>query len=150
MFRGLTNIRVTAVQDGLIAPAVLTDPSQCLDDAQANLLPLNVLVHRDILDVSDVPESAQELALYEDTSDADDSVRIAVDNDECVVGVRALLLLVELRNPGLFAGIGDHSQHGQDLQVASPVVRRCQWANLRLRKWRSHTKKASELTCKSA
>lgn len=108
MFRGLTNIRVTAVQDSLIAPAVLADPSQRLDDAQADLLPLDILVHRDVLNVSHTPESAQELALDEDTSDANDPVRVAVDYDECVVGVRALLLLVELRNPGLFAGVCDH------------------------------------------
>lgn len=122
MFRGLTNIRVTAVQDGLIAPAVLADPSQSLDDAQADLLPLDILVDRDVLDVSDAPESAQELALNEDTTDADDSVRVAVDYDECVVGVRAVLLLVELRNPGLFAGVCDHGQHRQDLQVPTSVV----------------------------
>lgn len=123
MFRGLTNIRVTAVQDGLIAPAVLADPSQRLDDAQAYLLPLDILVHRDVLNVSDAPESTQELALNENTSDTDDPVCVTVDYDECVVGVRAVLLLVELRDPGLFARVGDHGQHGQDLQVATSVVR---------------------------
>ena len=70
----LTYICITAVQDGLIAPAILADPSQSLDDTQANLFALNVLIHRNVLNMTHAPESAQELPLDEDTSDTNDLI----------------------------------------------------------------------------
>ena len=70
----LTDILVATVQDRLVTPAVLADPSQSLDDTQANLFALNVLVHGNVLNMTHAPESAQELPLDEDTSDTNDLI----------------------------------------------------------------------------
>lgn len=61
--------------------------------------------------MSDTPESTEELALDEDASDANDLVCLAVDDDECVVGARAGLLLAELRDPGFFAWVCDYGEN---------------------------------------
>ena len=51
--RSLTYVAFAAVQDRLVAPAVLADTGERLDDAQAELLALLVLCDGDILDVAD-------------------------------------------------------------------------------------------------
>jgi hypothetical protein len=85
----LTNVIVAAVQDGLIATHALANASQGLNDPQAKLLPLHGLADSNVLDVSDLAKVAQELALNEDASDADDLIRLLRDDDKGVVGLRA-------------------------------------------------------------
>ena len=80
-----TYVGITTVQDGLIAPAVLADGRQRLNDPQSQLLPLLVLVHSNVLNVTDTPKAPQELALNEHTADSDYTVCVLVDDDELVV-----------------------------------------------------------------
>lgn len=62
---GLTYIVITAIQDRLVCSKTLAYTSQSLDDPQPQLLPLLILIHRDVLDVSHCPQTPQELLLHE-------------------------------------------------------------------------------------
>lgn len=93
-----------------------------LDDADAQLLPLLLLVDRNILDVPHAAEPAEELALDEQRAGADDAVRLLVDDDERVVRVRRGAHGIELGDPGGFAEVGRDGEDGEDGEVAAPVV----------------------------
>ena len=120
----LTYILVTTVQDRLVAPAVLADARQSLDDTETELLALLAFVHGDILDVAHAPESAEELPLDEDGSDSNDAVRGLVDNDYAIVRMLCGFLCVELRNPGFLAWVGNHGQDREHRKVSALVVAR--------------------------
>lgn len=83
--RRRTYIGIAAVQDGLVAPIVLTDVREGLDDALTELLALLALVDGNVLNVTDATETAEELAFDEDATDANDAVAGVVDEDEGVV-----------------------------------------------------------------
>ena len=70
----LTYVAIVAVQDRLVAPAVLADGGQRLDDAQTELLALLALVDGDILDMAHAPEATEELALEKDSTDRDNTI----------------------------------------------------------------------------
>lgn len=106
----LTYVLVAAVQDRLVAPTVLADARQRLDDAEPELLALLTFVDGNVLDVAHAPESAEELALDEDGPDGDDAVRGLVDDHDSVVRMQRGFPEVELRNPGVLAGVGDYGQ----------------------------------------
>lgn len=128
--KGRTNVCGAAVQNRLVAPAVLADGGERLYDAQAEFLPLLGLVDGNVLDMPDEPEPAQELALEEDGARADDTVRLTADDDERVVGVGRGTASVELRAPGRRAEVGCLCEHGQHSEVSARVVRRGQRAEL--------------------
>jgi hypothetical protein len=56
-------VRLTAIQNTLIAADLLGHGIQGLDDAQTELLPLLVLGHGNVFNVTDEPEVVDELAL---------------------------------------------------------------------------------------
>ena len=118
----LTYVAIAAVENRLVAAAVLADSSEGLDDAQAKLLALLALVDGDVLDVADGAEPAEELALDEDGADGDDAVGRAVDDDDGVVGAGRRAEGVELRAPGVLAGVCDDGEDGEDVEVAALVV----------------------------
>ena len=118
----LTYVAIAAVQNRLVAAAVLANSSERLDDAQPKLLALLALVDGDVLDVADGAEPAEELALDEDGADGDDAVGRAVDDDDGVVGARRRAEGVELRAPGVLAGVCDDGEDGEDVEVAALVV----------------------------
>jgi hypothetical protein len=70
----LTNVIIATIQNTLITPRVLTDVCQRLNDPQTQLLPLLVLVHSDVLYVTDAAQPSKELALDEEGTDADNRV----------------------------------------------------------------------------
>lgn len=118
-----TYIVIAAVKDCLVAPAVLADIRERLDDPQPELLPLLALVDCDILNVADAAETSEELAFNEDAADGDDSVCRFVDDDERVVRVRCGAHGVELRLPCCLAWVGRHGEDAEDVEVATAVVR---------------------------
>lgn len=120
--RGLTYVAIAAVEDRLVAPTVLADSGERVDDAQAELLPLLALVDGDVLDVPDAPEPAQELALDEHAADPDDAVRRAVNDDDGVVCAGGSTQCLELRAPRLFARVGDDGQDAEHVEVSAAVV----------------------------
>jgi hypothetical protein len=75
-------IRLATVQNTLVAPDLLGDVVERLDDAQAELLALLVLGHGNVLDVADEPEVVDELALDDEGAGADDLVRGVEDREE--------------------------------------------------------------------
>ena len=107
----LTDVVVAAVEDGLVAAADLADVRERLDDPQPELLPLLLLVDRDVLDVPHAPEPAQELALEEHAARADDAVRGRVNDDDGEVRLWRGLHRAELLAPGGGADVG---RGGQD------------------------------------
>lgn len=120
--RGLTYVAVAAVEDRLVAAAVLADSGERVDDAQAELLALLALVDGDVLDVPDAAEPAQELALDEHAADADDAVRRTVDDHDGVVCAWGGAQRVELRAPRLFARVRDDGQDAEHVEVPAAVV----------------------------
>lgn len=118
-----TYVLLTAVQDRLITPTPLANSRQGLDDAQAYLLALLLLVDGDVLDVADAAETAEELALDEDAADADDRVRGLVEQDDGVIRAGARALCMELCLPALRAWVGDNGEDLEDGEVAAFVVR---------------------------
>lgn len=84
-----------------------------INDAYPQLLPLLLLIDRDILDVPHAPEPAQELALDEQRARADDAVRRLVHDDERVVRLRRGAHGLELRDPGGLAEVGGDGEHGE-------------------------------------
>ena len=60
--------------------------------------------------------------LDEDGADGDDAVGRAVDDDDGVVGARRRAEGVELRAPGVLAGVCDDGEDGEDVEVAALVV----------------------------
>jgi len=105
--QGLTNIIFAAVQDCLITPDVLTDIRERLDNSQSQLLPLLLLIHRNVLNVPHASQAPQELAFDENTADSNDLVGPLVYYDDWVVCARGGTHGIELRDPGSFSGIGD-------------------------------------------
>lgn len=141
------HVVVAAVEDRLVAPADLADVRERLDDAQPELLPLLALVHRDVLDVPDAPEPAQELALREERADRDDAVRRAVHDDDGEVrrGQARRADRGELRAPGGLARVGHDGEHGENLEVAARVVRGRQRAYLGSRSGRAECECARDV-----
>ena len=64
---------ITAVQDRLITTTVLANPRQRLDNPQPQLLPLLILVHRNIFNMTDASQAPQELALDKHRTNSDDT-----------------------------------------------------------------------------
>lgn len=120
--RALTYVAIAAVQDRLVAAAVLADSGERVDDAQAELLALLALVDGDVLDVADAAEPAQELALDEHAADAHDAVRRAVNDDDGVVCAWGSAESVELCAPRLLARVGDDGQDAEHVEVPAAVV----------------------------
>ena len=111
MCRSLTYVAIAAVQDRLIAPAVLADARERMNNTQAELLALLGLVHGDILDMAHAAKPTEKLALDEDSAHRDDSVRGLVDNDDGVVCARCSTDCFELCAPCLFTRVGDDSKN---------------------------------------
>ena len=105
-----TYILIVTVENRLVAPTVLADARQRLDDAQAELLALLVCVDGDVLDVADAAEPAEELALHKERADTDDTVRLLVDDDDGEVRPRHGAHGVELRGPGCRTGVVDDGE----------------------------------------
>lgn len=59
-------VGLTAVEDALVAPDLLGDGVEGLDDAQTELLALLVLGDGDVFDVADEPHIVDELSLDND------------------------------------------------------------------------------------
>jgi hypothetical protein len=81
-------IRLTAIQNRLVAPRLLRHKVQRLDDAQPQLLALLVLRNGNVLNVSDEPELVDEFTLDDQRAGADD-VGGGVGDAEEEVGVGA-------------------------------------------------------------
>ena len=126
----LTYIPIVAVQNGLVAPRVLANVREGLDDAQTELLALLALVDGDVLDVSNAAEPAEELAFDEDGADGDDAVAHVVDDDDRVVRRGRGAHGVELVHPGVFAKVLDDGEDGEDVKVTAFVVCGCERADL--------------------
>lgn len=101
-----------------------------LDDALTKLFALLVLVDGNVLDVTDGAETAEELALDEDTADADDAVAGVVDDDEGVVCLGHCAHGVELVHPGVFTEVFDDGEDGEDVEMTAFVVCRRERADL--------------------
>jgi hypothetical protein len=128
--RPLTDIGVAAVQDGLVATAVLANVREGLDDALTKLFALLGLVDGNVLDVTDGAETAEELALDEDAADTDDAVAGVVDDDEGVVCPGHCAHGVELVHPGGFTEVVDDGEDGEDIEMTAFVVCGCERADL--------------------
>ena len=133
----LTYVAIAAVENCLVAAAVLADAREGLDDAQTELLALLALVDGDVLDVADAAEPAQELALDEDGADRDDAVRRLVDDHDPVVRARGRAQRVELRDPRLLARVRHDREHREHGEVPAPVVGRREGPDLRGRSARA-------------
>ena len=72
---------VAAVQDRLVRSKPLADACQGLNDPQPQFLALLVLIHRDILDVSNGAQTPQELLLHENSPSTNHLV-IGLRNDD--------------------------------------------------------------------
>ena len=72
---------ITAVQDRLITTAVLADPRQRLNNPQPQLLPLLVLVHRNIFNMTNASQAPQELAFDKHRTNSDDTISRLVYDD---------------------------------------------------------------------
>lgn len=81
-------IRLTAVQDRLVAANLLSDKVQRLNNSQTQLLALLVLGDSNVLDVADQTELVDELALDDEGAGADDLL-FAVEDADQKVGVVA-------------------------------------------------------------
>lgn len=81
-----------AIQNGLVAPDLLGDEIQRLDDPEAKLLALLVLGNSNIFNVADETQLVNELALYNEGARADNSVGRVGDAEEVV-------FVVALRHP---------------------------------------------------
>ncbi len=125
-----TNILVTAVQNSLVTSFPFADGGESVDDLQPDLLPLLFLVDRDVFDVTNETKSTQKFTFDEDASDADDGVRCLVYDDQRVVRVWARALAVELLHPRLLSKIADDSQDRKNLEMTTPIIGRCQRADL--------------------
>lgn len=96
---------ITAVQDRLVTTTVLADPRQRLDNPQPQLLPLLVLIHRNILNMPNTSQPSQELPLHKYRADRNDTIGRLVYNDNRVIGLGCGTHGIELRYPGIFSGI---------------------------------------------
>jgi len=83
----LTDVLIAAVQDGFVAPRILADSGERLDNPQTELATLHALVNCDVLDMTNPSKVASELLLQEDGANANNSVCLAQNDDEGVVGV---------------------------------------------------------------
>ena len=126
-----TYILIVTVENRLVAPAVLADARERMNNTQAELLALLALVYGDILDMAHAAKSAQELALDEDSADGDDAVRRLVDDDNAVVRPRCRTQRLELRAPPFLTGVGNDGENRKDGEVAPAIVRRGKGAYLR-------------------
>lgn len=77
----LTNVFVTAIQDGLIATDGLGYTSESLNNSQSQLLPLLSLINGNILDMPNSTEISQELLLNENVPSCDNLVGALQNND---------------------------------------------------------------------
>lgn len=84
----LTDVFVSALRDGFVAPRILTDSGGRLDNPQTELPTLHTLVNRDVM--ADTPKVANRLLLQEYRANANDGVCLAQNSDRRhgVVGVR--------------------------------------------------------------
>jgi hypothetical protein len=80
-------VRLATIQNTLIAPDLLGDVVERLDDAQTKLLALLVLGHGNVLDVANEPEVVDEFALDDEGAGADDLGRGVEDGEEEVLVV---------------------------------------------------------------
>ena len=80
---------ITTIQNRLITPTPFTNTRQRINNSQPNLLPLLRLIDSDIFDVSDESQVTEEFPLDENTTGADDTVGLFVNDDDEEVGVCA-------------------------------------------------------------
>jgi hypothetical protein len=112
-WKRLTDIFVTAVQNGLVSPAVLTDSSERLDYPESKLLALLLLVNHDIFDVAHAAQPTLELPLHNHRSHSDDLVASLVHNNEGIIGPWAGAQRLEVCDPGCFTWIWSGAQGGE-------------------------------------
>lgn len=103
----LTNVGVTAVQNGLVATTALTDVCESLDDTQAKFLALLTFIYGDVLDVTDASETTEEFTLDEEGAYSDDLVARLVEDYDGIVGARGYAHGVELIDPCCFTEVVD-------------------------------------------
>lgn len=107
---GRTDVTVAAVQDGLVAAAVLADDREGLDNPQAELLSLLRLVYSNVLDMSNATESAQEFTFDECCTDGHNAVCDLVHDDDRIVCAWCGTERVELCLPCSFSWVCNNRQ----------------------------------------
>lgn len=119
-----TNVRIVAVEDGLIAARALRDLREGLDYAETEFLALHLTGNGNILDMPNAAEPAQKFALNKDATGANDLIGLARDNDKDIVRPRLFAHGSELRCPRLCAHVRCLREHGEHGEMAAPVIGR--------------------------
>jgi hypothetical protein len=126
-----TNVLRAAVQNRLIAPAPFTEVRERLDDPEAQLLALLVLVYCDVFNVTNSAQTTKELALDKKRTRADNDVGLTVDNHQTIVGMRCGAQVLKLPTPRVSTRVSDDCEDGEYVQMATMIIRRGKRANLR-------------------
>lgn len=101
---------------------------QSLNDTQTELLALLTLLNGNVLDVADQTKRVNELALDNQTTSSDNTVLSIADHEHVVLIIARLDPLVALV-PLFLSDLTDSSQHTQDIEVTTAVVRSAQRAD---------------------
>lgn len=80
---------ITTVQNCLVATRLLANARQSLNDPQAQLPSLHILINRNILNVANAAQVARKLLLHEHRSHANNGIRLFCDDDDSVIRVIA-------------------------------------------------------------
>lgn len=105
----------------LVAANLGSNKIQSLDNSQAKLLALLILLNGNVFDVPNHTKRVNELALNNQTAGSDDSVRTIADHEHVVLIVARGNPIVPLV-PRLLGDIANSCQHAQHIQVAAVVV----------------------------
>lgn len=110
-----------AIEDLLIASDLLGNIAQGSENVQPELLALLVFEYRNILNMTDVAEVANEFPLFEQRSGADDLATVITHHQE-KVRIRDLGHRVILALPCLLRDVTDLGQDAERVQVIGCVV----------------------------
>lgn len=105
----------------LVAPDLLSDIIQRLNDPQTQLLPLLSLLDRNVLDVAHQTQRVDELALHDQAPRAHDAARAVADDEQVVLVVACSHPVVALV-PLVRGDVADGGEYAQHVQVAIVVI----------------------------